>query len=324
MDLQLPKNPNNSPTPLLGVRVVLFALNLPGPAAAARLHALGASVIKIEPITGDPFERLSPAWYHHLRDGMDVRRVDLRQAPSREMLEDLLRDADVFITSFRRASLERLLLDPVSVAKRFPRLCQVAITGFAGAQQSVAGHDLTYQAAAGLLDPKSMPRTLIADLGGVERAVSSTMMLLFARAQGRTELHVEVSLAEVAHDFAMPVRMKNTTSDGLLGGANPFYRIYETRDGFVALAALESQFQRSMYTNLQNLAFSELFESGLRLHALPRPDAHAMSVHSRQMIDQLQRVFRERSANEWERWGAEHDVPIAALVGAGLERSSRD
>ena len=40
-----------------GVRVVTTALNLPGPAACARLRDLGAAVSKVEPPEGDPFER---------------------------------------------------------------------------------------------------------------------------------------------------------------------------------------------------------------------------------------------------------------------------
>ena len=36
--------------------VVTLGLNLPGPLAAKRLGELGATVIKIEPPTGDPFQ----------------------------------------------------------------------------------------------------------------------------------------------------------------------------------------------------------------------------------------------------------------------------
>lgn len=280
-----------------GVRVVVFALNLPGPATAARLRELGARVTKIEPLTGDPFRVMSPVWYERLHDGVDVRLLDLRTQSAREEMESLLGEADLLITSFRKASLARLSLDGASVAKRFPRLGHLSIVGFTGALSEVAGHDLTYQAAAGLLEPTAMPRALIADMGGVERAVGAAMAVLYARAVGRGPLHAEVSLADVAHDFSMPVRVGGTAPDGLLGGRNPFYRIYQTREGFVALAALEPQFQNQL----------------LQLLSL---DARLLTTESIvPLTAQLERAFSRQSALEWQEWGRVHDIPIAALAG---------
>jgi crotonobetainyl-CoA:carnitine CoA-transferase CaiB-like acyl-CoA transferase len=53
-------------TPLKGVRILTLALNLPGPAAVMRLHAMGAKCIKLEPlapvgkITADPMGIYKP------------------------------------------------------------------------------------------------------------------------------------------------------------------------------------------------------------------------------------------------------------------------
>ena len=62
------------------------------------------------------------------------------------------------------------------------------------------------------------------------------------------------------------------------------YGVYPARTGFVALAALEPHFERR---------FSELL--GLPIGADPS---------SR---------FLERSAEEWEAWAREHDVPMVAV-----------
>lgn len=306
----------DSPSPQLlldGTRVVVFALNLPGPAAAARLRALGASIIKIEPPTGDPFEVLSPAWYHALHEGVQVRRLDLKNAAARLEMETLLSECDVFITAFRCASLERLSLDAQSM-QRHPQLCHVSITGYSGSLGHVAGHDLTYQAAAGLLEPTFMPRALIADLGGVERAVSAAMTLLLARATGRGVLHAEVSLADVAVDFAKAHEMGGTTRDGLLGGSNPYYRIYPTRDGFIALAALEPQFQKTLLDSLQEEMLLEQSEEGnsdsLEASVAPTPRARHINIG----VDLLQRAFLHKTAVEWQAWARVRDIPLAALA----------
>jgi crotonobetainyl-CoA:carnitine CoA-transferase CaiB-like acyl-CoA transferase len=44
-------------------------VNLPGPLAAARLHALGAAITKIEPPEGDPLAAACPAWYARCTPG---------------------------------------------------------------------------------------------------------------------------------------------------------------------------------------------------------------------------------------------------------------
>src|ERR1700712_110441 len=82
--------PVPGPMPLDGIRVVSLALNVPGPVAASRLRALGAHVDKIEPPNGDPLMALCPVWYERLHAGVEVHRFDLKAAPARAELDDLL------------------------------------------------------------------------------------------------------------------------------------------------------------------------------------------------------------------------------------------
>ena len=48
--------------PLAGLRLVTLAVNVPGPMTAARLKGFGASVVKVEPPSGDPLMHQNPAW----------------------------------------------------------------------------------------------------------------------------------------------------------------------------------------------------------------------------------------------------------------------
>src|SRR5439155_289512 len=73
-----------------GMRVVTTALNLPGPAACARLRDMGASVAKVEPPAGDPMERFHPAWYVRLHEGMTIGRLDLKSDAGRHAMAKLL------------------------------------------------------------------------------------------------------------------------------------------------------------------------------------------------------------------------------------------
>jgi alpha-methylacyl-CoA racemase len=272
--------------PLAGVTVLLLALNLPGPVAASRLHALGAAVVKIEPPAGDPFEALCPAWYRELSQGIDVRRLDLKQPASRGELEALLAGADLLVTSFRPSSLRRLELDPDTLAARHPRLGYVAIVGEAGPRAEIAGHDLTYQASLGLVIPPNVPRTLLADLAGAERAVSAALALLAGRSRDTGARYAEVSLAGALDDMLAPWRFGVTRPAGPLGGENPFYRLYATADGWIAVAALEGHFAQRLL-------------SALALETATIPAFAA--------------AFATRTAAEWETWATERDLPVAVV-----------
>ena len=155
-----------SAAPLAGVRVVTIALNLPGPVAAARLQELGADVVTVLPPSGDPVATLVPALYEELHRGQSVRTVDMKSEAGAAEMEQILAEADVFLTSHRSGALRRLGLDADAVRARHRRICQVDITGYDGDRTDVPGHDINYQAAAGLLAPGAPPRILAADLHG--------------------------------------------------------------------------------------------------------------------------------------------------------------
>jgi alpha-methylacyl-CoA racemase len=273
--------------PLEGLDVVNAGINLPAPAASARLQQLGARVTKVEPPDGDPLEAASPEWYGRLTDGQSVLRLDLKAPADRDRLHGLLATCDVFLTSTRPAALARLGLAWSKLEGRHPRLAQVAIVGYPRPHENVAGHDLTYLARLGLLSPPGLPRTLLADLGGAERAVSAAIGLLLCRERGHAERYAEVALAESAAFFAGPWEFGMTGEGGLLGGGSPFYGLYPARGGWVALAALEPHFQERLLAELD----------------LAGPDAQALAER-----------FRSRAPAEWEAWANARDLPLAAVA----------
>ncbi|HST26538.1 MAG TPA: CoA transferase [Gaiellaceae bacterium] len=266
---------------LAGIRVVNVGINLPAPAAAARLVELGAHAAKVEPPGGDPLEAASSELYAHLAAGQDVVRLDLKQPPDRERLHELLDDADVLLTSSRPSALARMGLARAELEPRHPRLVQVAIVGHRDPEQERPGHDLTYVASHGLVSPPGLPRTLVADLGGAERAVTTALALLVAREHGGSR-YAEVALADAAEFHALPVRYGLTTAGDPLGGGSPFYRLYEAQDGWIALAALEPRFRERIAAEL-----GELHDDS----------------------------FAARTPAEWERWAGDHDLPIAGVSG---------
>jgi alpha-methylacyl-CoA racemase len=281
---------STAPLPLDGVQVVSLAVNVPGPVAAARLRSLGARVAKVEPPQGDPLAAYTSAWYRALAEGQEVVTLDLKDAGDRGRLGEMLAGADLLLTSTRPAALDRLGLGWDAVRARHPRLCQVAIVGYPAPDADRAGHDLTYQASCGLVAPPSLPRTLLADLAAAERAVSAALALLLGRERGRGAGRAEVALSDAAAELAAPLAHGLTAPGGLLGGGLPAYALYRAAEGWVAVAALEPHFRRRL------------------LDELGVPDDSAAT---------FEEAFRARTAEEWERWADERDLPVAAVRGAG-------
>ncbi len=232
--------------PLRGVHVVSLALNLPGPAALMRLRALGARCTKVEPPAGDPMRSYCEAAYAHLQRGVRTVVLDLKSAAGQRRLQRLLARADVLLTSFRPSALAKLGLDAAALRARWPRLSLVRIVGAAGSRAEEAGHDLTYQAEAGLLDGRALPPSLLADMAGALMATEAVLAALRQRdATGQGAVR-DVALAEAAAWLALPRTWGLTGPGALLGGAHAGYRVYACADGRVAVAALEPHFARRL------------------------------------------------------------------------------
>jgi crotonobetainyl-CoA:carnitine CoA-transferase CaiB-like acyl-CoA transferase len=250
------------------------------------LRDIGATVVKVEPPFGDPVAAAAPAWYALLCAGIEVLPLDLKHPEGRARLRMLLDTADVLITASRPSSLERLGLGWPALHSSHPRLCHVAIVGYAAPRHDEAGHDLTYQCDAGLVAPPALPATLIADLSGAQQAVSAALALLLARERTGEAGRTEVALAEAAAAFAPPVRHGLTTGNGWLGGGVPAYNVYRASDGWIAIAALEPQFR-----------FALARELGIDVE-----DRKAMTA-----------TFGTRTAEEWQAWGHQRGLPLAAV-----------
>jgi crotonobetainyl-CoA:carnitine CoA-transferase CaiB-like acyl-CoA transferase len=272
---------------LEGLEVLNLAINIPADVAAWRLGEMGARVTKVEPPIGDGVEFECPDWYSRLTAGHEIHKLDLKDSDDRGLLAPMLERTDVLITSTRPAALQRLGLGWDELASRHESLVQVAIVGHAAPDQNVPGHDLTYVATVGLLAPPDLPRTLIADMGGAERTVSTALALLRSRADGG-ERYAEVALAEAADYFAQPMRAGLTADGGLLMGGTPHYGIYRTADGWIALASLEPHFARGLL-------------EALELDGDADREAFAAA-------------FATRSTAAWEDWAAERDLPISAVA----------
>src|SRR5258705_6439741 len=147
-----------------GLKVVDLASFIAGPGAAVILSDFGADVIKVEPPTGDtwrigykippqPSAKDNYPWHLNNRNKRGLA-LDLKSPQAGEILERLVKWADVLIVNTPHPARKKLKLTYEDVAQWNSRLIYADLTGYGdkGPDASLPGFDITsYWARSGLL-----------------------------------------------------------------------------------------------------------------------------------------------------------------------------
>ena len=140
--------------PLHGVKVVELGVWVAGPAATGIMADWGATVIKVEPPTGDPQRAVFGALGVADQAGVPPFEIDnrgkksvvldLRTDADMATMHRLLADADVFVSNVRPAGLARMGLDPETLTAKYPSLVYGLLTGYgtSGPDVDRAGYDI--------------------------------------------------------------------------------------------------------------------------------------------------------------------------------------
>ncbi len=251
--------------PLDGLLVLDLAQFLAAPFAATRLADLGARVIKIErPGTGDICRQLyitnlqldgDSTLFHSINRNKESFAADLKNPAHLACVKELITRADVVIQNFRPGVMERLGLGYDAVSALNPRVIYGSVTGYGptGPWKDLPGQDLLAQSRSGLVwlsgdaDRPPTPMGLaVADLTASAHLVQGILACLVRRGITGKGGRVDVSLLEsildlqfeltttFLNDGGQPPR-RSTINNGHAYLGAP-YGIYETEDGFLALA----------------------------------------------------------------------------------------
>ncbi len=289
--------------PLEGTHIVSLALNLPGPAALARLRSMGAQCTKVHGPAGDAMAHYSPVAYAQLHSGVRTLCLDLKTPVGQTALHTELANAQLLLTSFRPSALKKLKLDWASLHHVYPQLSMVCIVGSSGARAEEPGHDLTYLAEHGLVTGTHLPATLYADMAGALMASEAVLQaVLVQKTQGLATCH-QVALADAAAHLALPKAWGLSQPSGVVGGAHAGYRVYPCVGGRVAVAALEPHFAKAL-CQAAGLQHIDLVNAGV---------ANPSTMLQSTTQQALSLFFGQRSCAQLDRLAAEHDLPLLCM-----------
>jgi formyl-CoA transferase len=123
--------------PLAGVKVIELGALIAGPYCSSVLAQFGAEVVKVEsPGEGDPLRKwrklhrgTSLWWYSQSRNKKSIT-LNLKSPRAREIVRDLVKDADIVVENFRAGLLDAWGLGWDALSKINPSLVMVRISGY--------------------------------------------------------------------------------------------------------------------------------------------------------------------------------------------------
>ncbi len=299
-----------SSAPLDGIRVVDLTSYIAGSYAAMMLADLGADVVKIEALTGDPFREL-PGFLGWNR-GKRSLAVDLKSADGRGVVERLVARGDVVMENMRPGVADRLGVGYERLRALNPRVIYASITAFGstGPYADRPGFDPLLQSLSGAMalqgfgGPPQYIRIAITDYYAAALGAQAVLAALFVRERTGRGQRVETSLLHAAMalqsgNFVQYEGKPHVFRD------NPTYRLYQAGDSeWFFLACGNQSFWTKLCTamGLDDLAGDPRFASWvLRLD------------NAAALIPRLAERFRSQPRAHWLELLARHDIPAAPV-----------
>lgn len=297
--------------PLAGVTVVSLEVAVAAPFASRHLADWGARVIKVErPSTGD-FARhydqeahgLSShfVWVNHSKESLTL---NLKSEAGRQIMGQLLSQADVFIHNLAPGAVDRLGFTGERLRQAYPRLIICGISGYgsSGPYRDKKAYDLLIQAEAGVLavtgtaDTPAKAGIPVADIAAGMYAYSGILTALLARHQTGQGTLIEISMLEaLAEWMGYPAYYalggKAPPRQGASHAAIAPYGPFATGDDNLVLLSIQNE--------REWLRFCELVLQRPSFATDPRFHDNSQRVANRQVLEaEITAVFADLTREE--------------------------
>ncbi len=327
--------------PLADLTVLEIATVIAAPLATSLLADLGARVIKVEPITGDPYRHLLPRGELAVKTnaGKESICIDLKSEQGKEILRELVHRADALVHNFRPGVPERLGFGYDQARELRPRIVWVALNGYGPDGPSArrpathpvmgaAAGGAVYQAGAALAvrcetleEIREISRQLMQaneanpDPTSSVVGASATLLALLARKRHGIGQAVFVDMltanAWANADYFLQYEGKppRPPVDPELYGLEACYRLYATKEGWVFLAVpSDRDFARFCAAmDRDDLARDPRFAG-----------REARREHDDALAEEIASLFKQRDANSWEKHLTERAVGCVRADGASV------
>lgn len=317
--------PNETTGPLAGYKILDFTRAYAGPFATMMLADLGATVIKVEGLDGDPNRQLGPYLHDEDKDmgiggfnlsvcrGKKSIALNLKDPLGQKVAKELVKECDAMILNFSTPKImTKFDLDYETVKEINPKMVYVSISGY-GTNKVVPSDyegkptiDMMMQAESGCLSITGSPDGEMYKVGpgigdsftGTVAIVAMLSAMLHAKDTGKGQF---IDIAMLDSMIMLSERILFTysytgVSPGPIGNRHPLqapYSVYKTSDGAVALAGFpEKYWDRFVEAcGVEELKNKELFgDKTKRLRNIDLMDSYInswMGVRSKKEVMEL-------------------------------------
>lgn len=295
---------------LSDITILDFTQLLPGPYCSQLLADMGARVIKVEQTGTGDYARLIPYLFNSVNRNKKSIKLNIKSQTGRDILEKLVKSADVFMEGARPGVAERLKIDYKRLSKINPGLIYCSISGYGqkGPYRNLPGHDLNYQAVSGMLscfvdenENSIHPKLPIADMTAGLFATIGILTALHGKTNSSLGCYIDVSMLDGLLSFlSIPLGryfhgINKTIYD-------PGYRIFKTSD--------------DKYLTL-GVYFEDWFWQRLcktfKLPELSSLKAEERKKRSPELIKILSDIFKTKPLEHWLEILTEADVPVSPV-----------
>jgi CoA:oxalate CoA-transferase len=322
--------------PLEGIKVVEITTFQQGPVAGMRLGDLGAEVIKIEPMGGDPARRHMKTveadfnvkgfnyYFEHANRNKRGIVLDMKKGKGMEIFLRLIDAADVFLNNMSIGAPLRLGIGPDELLARNPRLIYAQASGWGrkGPIANSLSFDYTGIARSGFMmaageggTPPSMLMPGLGDeLGGLMCAWGVSLALFAREKTGKGQV-VDTSLmgsvvAMLGHLISGTAMLKQKFPRFVRANSgNPIYNHYCCKDDkWIVIAHLDPD---RWWAKVCGALGLEKLVDDPRFSTL-----EARSKNRKELVAIFDETFATKTRDEWMKILAEHGcifTPIQSI-----------
>ncbi len=312
--------------PLSGLTVLEFASIIAVPLGVSQLADLGARVIKVEPMGGDPYRQLADGvGAMRVNTGKESIAINLKTEVGQEILKKLLVKTDLIVSNFRPGVPERLGFGYEQVKEIRPEVVYLAMNGYGRSGPGVdrpSAHPVPgagvggalFQAGAEVLSNANGGDLDLKDIREISRrlarsnevnpdpnvamvVMTSALLALYAQRTGQGGQRVWIDMFGAnayanADDFIRyHGKPDRAIPDRNLYGTGPLSRLYECKEGWIFLEVLLESEWVTFCERIEHLALGDDQRFATR---------EAREANEVLLTELLSEMFAQEVAEYWE------------------------
>lgn len=319
--------------PLKGLKIVDMTIYVAAPAATSVLGYLGADVVKLEPVKGDPYRMTGigfglPATqednplFDTCNSFKRCMAVNFRSEAGKAVVRRMVEQADIFVTNYRENALEGMGFTYQQVKQMNPRIVYGKVDGYGeqGEDNMRQGYDATaFFARSGFANEgaytNAPPMTTPSGAGDTITSMALAVGLMSAYIEAKrtgvgSKVHTSL-YSSALWTLASPIaRHQITPRKPDRWGEPGFLSVngdYRCKDGtWVRFCGMEAERTWTRFCNA--LGLEEYLEDKRFTTSL------ANREHAKEGFDLIQARVEQRNYAEWAPIFREHDLPYEKVM----------